>query len=343
MIASGLIGFVFFYALPTARSASRRPRTHRHGPRAFPLVPGAAAAVADEPVRGDAEPPLRLEPARRHRPLRRLRLRSRFASSPSRCRSPWGSRSSRRRTTSCSTRRRQPSSSLVGLAFALALERRRTRASTPGHPFGERATPDSGVPATLSLGELAPAVDGGSATTGVSVLRRASGRKRSRAAARSRGARPRPRRGRRPPVPRAVRGAALEDDRPDHHPLGLLAARHTVRATSSARGAPRGHPPADRTDARPQRAEPPCRQARPHRAQPVRRQSAASQSARAPGRSSSRSRRCRTFGRSTRSAACASCGPCYAGTRASSAGDLDPRTAARRTDHGASCAPSPTS
>ncbi len=92
IITSGLIGFLFFYEIPTAPPRLVDLGLVGHGARALPRLPRPAAAVADQPVRGDAEPPLRLEPPRRDRPLRRLHVDRRSRRSPSQCPSQWGSR-----------------------------------------------------------------------------------------------------------------------------------------------------------------------------------------------------------------------------------------------------------
>ena len=57
-------------ALPGRAAAAARPRAGRHRHRAVQLVPRAAAARPDEPVRRLPEPPRRLERPRRNRPLR---------------------------------------------------------------------------------------------------------------------------------------------------------------------------------------------------------------------------------------------------------------------------------
>ena len=67
---------------PDGAAAARRDRARGHRAPAIPRLPCAAATLADQPVRGDAEPPLRLEPPRRDRDLRGLHVALPCACSP---------------------------------------------------------------------------------------------------------------------------------------------------------------------------------------------------------------------------------------------------------------------
>ena len=155
IITSGLIGFVFFYKVPTAP-----PRLLGIGLmdtvlERLPRLPRAAAAVADEPVRGDAEPPLRLEPRSSGSSSSPPSLASPCACSPSRCRWRWGSRWLPPRTTSCSTSR--------SAWWSSRRARRRRRAGAAPRCGRQRKPRDAGIrtigarraTATLSRSELA--------------------------------------------------------------------------------------------------------------------------------------------------------------------------------------------
>ena len=123
----------------------------------------------------------------------------------------------------------------LGLALALALERSRlVRARRAPGGYAESEQSRAPAAATLSPPSELANRQRRDATQGVSFLRRAPGRKRPCAPACRRGALARSRRGRHPPLPRAPRGASPEDPRPDSGPLGPLAARQPLCATAPA-------------------------------------------------------------------------------------------------------------
>ena len=114
-------------AVPRRPAPADRPAGDRHDHARLGGLPADPAARARQPVRGDAELPRRLEPARRASSCSRPRVTGCCGRSPSSCPRRWRSRSSRPPTTSSSDVVAGMAIVLVALAIVRRLETRQER------------------------------------------------------------------------------------------------------------------------------------------------------------------------------------------------------------------------